>query len=162
MTDITVRFADGDNDVVVIHRFLCAVAGPSLPSEIDPKKSATEVWRVINHEVAILALRDDILLGTIGLICVEPWWGDNKYLVNRWAFAIPGSGAWRPLLKEAKAVAVASNMEFHLIAEERGRITIFNRSGLRDQPMLAKSPKSRFAASAYAACASSGESKLPM
>jgi len=142
MSDILIRYAQSDDDVINTHRFLCVVAGPTLPGAIDPQKSAVEVWRVVNHDVALMAIRDDKLVGTLGLMCVTPWWGATQYLCNRWFFCLPGSRAWRPLLKEAKAIAVGSEMEFHLISEERGKITIFNRSPKRrpQKPSLANSP----------------------
>ena len=103
---------------------------------------------MVNHDVAIMAVRGDLMVGTMGIIQGTHWWGNVKFLANRWCFANPGSRAWKPMLREAKAIAVASDMEFHLIAEERGKITILNRSPLRDgkriplglQPGLKNSP----------------------
>jgi hypothetical protein len=131
---VTVRYAASDDDIIAVHRFLCVVAGPTLPGPIDGPKSATEVWRCANHDVVLMAMDGDLLVGTLGLVVVEPWWGSLKYLANRWAFAIPGSRAWRPMIKEAKAIAVASEMEFHLISEGRGKIVIMNRSKNRRAP----------------------------
>jgi hypothetical protein len=131
---ITIRFAETDDDVIAIHRFLCVVAGPTLPGPIDARDSANEVWRCANHDVAIMAMCGDLLVGTIGLTNPAYWWNTKfKFLVNRWAFAIPGSGAWRPLLKEARAIGVSSEMEVHIISEARGKVTILNRSKLRDR-----------------------------
>lgn len=79
-----------------------------------------------------MAVRDDDLIGTIGLICPEHWWGKSKFLANRWFFILPGSGAGRPLLREAKAIAVASDLELHIISEERGKILILNKSEYRN------------------------------
>jgi hypothetical protein len=81
-----------------------------LPGPIDPKKSIEEVWRVVNEEVAVMAIEDGRLIGTMGLIRPAFWWGDIHFLVNRWLFAIPGSKAWRPLLKEALAIASAPSL----------------------------------------------------
>lgn len=125
---ITVRYAESDEDVVLIHRFLCCVAGPLLPHPIDGPKSATEVWRVVTHDVALMAMRDDLLVGTMGIVNPDWWWGDAKFLSNRWLFAIPGSGAWRPLLKEARAIARASELELVIISEDRGKVVILNKS----------------------------------
>lgn len=125
---MTIRYAETDADVVLIHRFLCIVAGPQLPAKIDPKKSIEEVWRVVSDDVALMAITDSAIIGTIGLVKAEHWWGDLGFLANRWFFAIPGSGAWRPLLREAKAIAKASELELHIISEDRGKIAIFNRT----------------------------------
>lgn len=127
MADITVRYASTDQDVVAIHQFLVVVAGPRLPWPIDPKKSATEVWRVVNHDVSLMAIVDDRLIGTIGLVRPEFWWGNTFFLASRWYFCLPGSQAWLPLLREAKKIAVASDLELHIISEERGKIAIINR-----------------------------------
>lgn len=141
MSDITVRYAESDADVIAIHAFLCIAAGPKLPAPIDPKDSATEVWRVTREEIAIMAMRDDKLVGTIGLICVPFWWNTKiKYLVNRWAFCIPGIRAFQPLLREARQIGEASKMEVHIISEERGSVLILNKHVNREQPNPAFGP----------------------
>jgi hypothetical protein len=133
---ITVRYARTDDDVIAIHRFLCVVASPHLPGPIDPKKSIYEVWRVCNHEVALMAMRGNLMVGTLGLAQMSHWWGNVNFLANRWVFAIPGSRAWRPLLREAKAIAVASEMELMILSENRSKVIIINRSKLRDRPKI--------------------------
>lgn len=131
---ISVRYASGDDDVVAIHRFLCVVAGPKLPGPIDGPASATEVWRVVNHDVALVAMEDDKIVGTIGLVCPEFWWNPKlRFLANRWFFALPGKKAGRPLLAEARAIAEASDLELHIIDEARGRLSIFNKNRLRQE-----------------------------
>jgi hypothetical protein len=127
-----IRYAQTDADVIAIHQFLCVVAGPSLPGAIDAKDSATEVWRIVNHDVALMAMKDDVLVGTLGLISPAFWWNTKiKFLANRWFFALPGSRAAKPLLKEARAIAAASELELHIFDENRGRLMIFNRSKKR-------------------------------
>lgn len=133
--ELVVRFArmgeEGDPDVVAIHQFLCVVAGPTLPGPIDPRLSATEVWRVVNHDIALMAMRGDNLVGTIGLVRPQFWWGKVHFLANRWWFALPSIGAGKALLKEAIAIAVASELELHIIDENKERLKIFNKSKLR-------------------------------
>lgn len=132
---LTIRYAATDADVVAIHQFLCVVAAPFLPAPIDGRESAIEVWRVVNHDVALMAMDGDRMVGTLGLVNPSPWWNPNyRYLANRWFFALPGSKAWRPLLKEAKAIARASDLELQIISEERGKVTTFNKSPFRDWP----------------------------
>lgn len=131
---IEVRYAASDQDVVDIHRFLCVIAGPKLPGAIDPKDSITEVWRICHDEVALMAFRGDELVGTMGLALLKQWWGNVRFLGNRFFFCIPGSRAWKPLLKEARAIAVASEVECIIASEERGKITILNKSRLRAGP----------------------------
>ena len=150
MTDLVLRYAATDQDVVAIHQFLVILAGPRLPGHIDARDSATEVWRVVTNDIALMAMRGDILVGTIGLICPQAWWNTKvRFLANRWAFIIPGSGAWLPLIREAKKIGIASNMEVHIISEQRGKVTILNRSKLRDgHAILANSPNNSAAAAA--------------
>lgn len=126
------RYAASDGDVVAVHQFLCVVAGPTLPGPIDGKDSATEVWRCANHDVVLMAVRDGLLIGTLGLTNPKFWWNTElSFLVNRFFFCLPGSGAWLPLLREAKAIAVASEKELHIISETRAKVLILNKSGRR-------------------------------
>jgi hypothetical protein len=132
---IDIRYAETDDDIIAVHRFLCVVAGPTLPGQIDAKDSVNEVWRCTKHDVVIMAVRNNILIGTLGLICVPEWWNHKiKFLANRWMFAIPGSKAWRRMLKEAKTIGVGSNMEVRIFSENRGKVLILNRNPLRDRP----------------------------
>jgi hypothetical protein len=144
MTDqkspIVIRYAETDDDIIMMHRFLCVVAGPLLPGRIDPKKSATEVWRVTKQEVALMAVQDNILIGTLGLVQPDFWWGKVHFLANRWFFTLPRSRAGRPLLKEARAIARASALELHIYDEQRGRLVIMNRSPLRDRARATGAP----------------------
>lgn len=142
--DIEIRYAASDQDVIDIHRFLCVVAGPTLPGPIDGPASATEVWRVTTAEAGIMAIRGDMLVGVIGVTKQGFWWNPKiSFLANRFFFTLPGSGAARPLLKEATAIAVANEIELHIYDERKGRLKIFNRSRLRDRhPALANSPNS--------------------
>lgn len=132
--DLEVRYAENDGDVVAIHQFLCVVAPPVLPGPIDGPKSAVEVWRVVNHEVALMAIRDGLLVGTLGLIRPDFWWGNVCFLANRWFFTLPGSRCGKALLKEAKAIAVDAGLELHIIDEKKGRYLILNRSKSRSPP----------------------------
>lgn len=129
---IRIRVAKTDQDTVAIHRFLCVVAGPHLPGAIDAKKSIHEVWRVVNHEVAFMAMNDDLLVGTLGIIRADYWWGDAGFLANRWFFSVPNSGAGKPLLDHGETFAKQIGLELHIIDESRGRLVILNRDPRRD------------------------------
>lgn len=132
MTNLTLRLAKSDADVIAIHAFLCMVALPTLPAEIDPKESATEVWRVVHDECALMAMQDDVLVGTIGIIKPKYWWGKGHFLVNRWWFALPGLGAGALLLREALRIAKDVDLELHIYDELKQRYRIFNRHPQRD------------------------------
>jgi hypothetical protein len=133
--NIVIRYAATDEDVVAIHQFLCVVAGPTLPGPIDPKDSSIEVWRVVNHDVALMAMRGDLLVGTLGLIRPKFWWGKVWFLANRWFFVLtPKTGIGKPLLKEGIAIAKASDLELHIYDENGGRLKVFNKSEKRHVP----------------------------
>jgi hypothetical protein len=138
MSNITLRFAETDEDVVAIHAFLCIVAGPMLPGPIDPQKSATEVWRIVNQECAIMACDGALVVGSLGIIKVDPWWGNKKYLVNRWFHALPAQGIGALLLYEGDRFAKEVGLELHIFDEAKGRLLILNRDPARKSvnPML--------------------------
>jgi hypothetical protein len=130
---LVVRYAESDDDVIAVHQFLCVVAGPTLPGPIDAQRSAFEVWRVCTQELGLMAIKDDRLVGTMGIIRAEHWWGKISFLAGRWFFTLPGSRAGKPLIKEAKAIARGSDLELHLYSEARGTITILNKSSERNR-----------------------------
>jgi hypothetical protein len=132
MTDLTLRYASSDADVVAIHGFLCTIALPVLPAPIDPKESATEVWRVVNHECALMAMQGEILVGTMGIIQPKFWWSTGHFLVNRWFHALPSLGAGALLLREAITIAKTNDLELHIFDETKQRYRIFNRHPRRD------------------------------
>lgn len=148
MSNIVVRFAESDQDVVAIHGFLVVAMSPLLPFDIDPKNSIEEVWRIVNHECALMAIRDDKLVGTIGIVRAPYWWAaDRHFLANRWLAVLPEAGALDPLMHEAVAFAkgLASpdnpgGLELHLYDETKGRIKIFNRHPRRQDvnPIFAR------------------------
>lgn len=135
MSDITIRYAESDDDIIAIHRFLLIVAGPVQPGPVDAQKSAVEVWRVVTQDVgAIMALDGDRLVGTMGIIRVTHWWGDVDLLYSRWFFALPRSHAGRPILKEADELAKGMGLELIVINEAKGKVVVLNRHENRDRP----------------------------
>ncbi|HXW25605.1 MAG TPA: hypothetical protein VEK73_12750 [Xanthobacteraceae bacterium] len=103
--------AASDDDVVLIHRFLCCVAGPVLHCPINANKSIAEVARVVtdrDYGFALVALEDGALVGTFGAIFVPWWYGDDHFFTDRWFFALAGRRWAGPrLLAEADAIARA-------------------------------------------------------
>ena len=150
---VTIRYAESDADVVAIHGFLVVMMGPMLPFDIDPKNSATEVWRVVNSECAIMAIKDGLLVGTVGLIKAPFWWAADKYfLANRWCAILPDSGALHPLIHEAVSFAKGlatpeepGGLELHLYDETKGRLLILNRHPRRrdENPILMRGTELR-------------------
>ena len=141
---LVVRYAKTDDDIIHIHQFLCIVAGLTLPGPIGPKESIEEIWRLTHEDVALMAMNGDALVGTLGLTCPAFWWNHKiRFLVNRFFFTLPGSKAARPLLKEAKAIAKASNVELHILDENRKRYLIFNKNPHRNNHLAADATAGR-------------------
>jgi hypothetical protein len=106
-----IRPAESEQDVILIHRFLCGVAGPVLHCPINGEKSIAEVCRVVqdkDHGFAFMAFEGTDLVGTIGAIFVPWWYGDDHFFTDRWFFCLPGHRWAGPrLLAEADAIARA-------------------------------------------------------
>lgn len=113
--DLFIRYAQNDDDVIAIHRFLLVVARPALLAPVNVVKSLQEVIRVTKEEVALMAMRGDMLVGTLGLIKPTWWYGDDSFLTDRWNFVVEAEKngeAGRLLDQEAKAIARAAGLPF--------------------------------------------------
>src|SRR6184192_3504775 len=86
---IEIRYAMTDDDVIAIHRFLLVVAQPAMHCPVDPHKSLLEVLRVAKEEAALMAVKDGMLVGTMGIIKPTWWYGQGEFLVDRWHFVLP-------------------------------------------------------------------------
>jgi hypothetical protein len=132
---ITIRYAETDDDVIAIHQFLLIVARPQMRAPVDPIASLEEIIRVTRDEVAIMAIKDGHLVGTLGLIHV-PWWyaPDHDFMVDRWHFVLPqfqNGDVNRMLESEAQSIADEAGIEFinqGKIREKRGKLMIFPRT----------------------------------
>lgn len=113
--EITIRYAETDDDVIAIHRFLLVVADPVLRCEVDAVKSLLEVIRVAKEDVAIMAMHNDILVGTMGLMKATWWYGNGDFLTDRWHFVLPAfanTPTSRALMDEAIKIAGIAGLEF--------------------------------------------------
>ena len=132
--DIDISYAETDQDVIAIHRFLCVVSHPVLYCDIDPVESITEVDRVRKEGAAIMAKIDGELVGSLGLIKVKWWYGNARdpkafFLTDRWFFDIPTlhhRGVGTAL--KAEGAAVALSLTIPLIIN--GKMRRFDRSGV--------------------------------
>lgn len=110
-----IRFAETDDDVIAIHRFLLVVAQPAMMCPVNVEKSLHEIIRVTKYEAAIMAIKGDMLVGTMGLMRPTWWYGDADFLTDRWHFVLPDlwhSDANKKLLGEAKAIAREAGLNF--------------------------------------------------
>src|SRR5260370_32054190 len=100
---LVVRLAESDLDSAAIHGFLCTVAARAgvLQCAVDPEKSMREVWRIVRaleqagpgetpYGFALMAQIGERLVGTLGVICPQWWYGDARYFTDRWFFTLPG------------------------------------------------------------------------
>lgn len=113
----------------MIHRFLLAVAKPAMRCPVDPIKSLHEVIRVAKYEAAIMAVQDDCLIGTMGIVKHTWWYGDGDFLTDRWNFVLPHhwhGEAQQKLLAEAEAIADQAGLEFihQGRLREKGRVKL--------------------------------------
>ena len=114
--DFTVKFAETEQDMVAIHRFLLWVAKPAMQCPVNGIKSLEEVIRVVRDEVAIMVMIGDALVGTMGIINPVWWYGDEGFLTDRWHFVLPqydGTAISQALLDEAVKIANGAGVRFY-------------------------------------------------
>lgn len=113
---IGIRYAESDDDVIAIHRFLLIVAGPAMQCPVDAQDSLLEIIRVVKEDVALMAIRGNRLIGTMGIIKPN-WWYNTRYrfLADRWDFvekAEHHGPAHELMLAEACAIADMAGLKF--------------------------------------------------
>jgi len=78
-------------------------------------KSLNEVARVARSGAALMVFVGDHLVGTMGLIAPDWWYGDERFLTDRWHFVLPeydGTEASQALVQEAERVAKEAGLDF--------------------------------------------------
>lgn len=130
-----IRYAETDQDVIAIHRFLLVVAMPMARGPVDAVKSLEEVIRVVKFEAALMAIEDGVLVGTMGIVKQSWWYGPGSFMTERWHFVIPGkehSPAAKMMLDEALAIAREAGIEFihqgRIRPQKRGLTVMMPRS----------------------------------
>lgn len=93
MEPFTIRYAEKtDEEIVRIHHFVALVAGPVLFVPIDPVKSVNEISRVVRDQTYGFALVAEIkgeIVGSIGLVAPDFWYGNGTFFTDRWFFTYP-------------------------------------------------------------------------
>jgi GNAT superfamily N-acetyltransferase len=118
-------YAESDADIVMVHRFLCVVAAPVLMAPINPVKSISEIWRLVNepgYGFVLMAIEDEILVGTLGVLSTDWWYGDIRFLTDRFFFVVDhlkNKGIGKAL--EDEAAAVAKDLNANLIINGKMR-----------------------------------------
>jgi len=135
-----------DRDILAIFNFLIDVGGPAILGPIDNMKAITEIGRIVTdpyrvelpppNSFAIVAESYGRIVGAIGVVTMEDWYGPRTYMTNRWYFVHPGlahSGIGTSLLAEAGAMANQIGMDLvihrnnhHRRNRQHGRGVIFD------------------------------------
>lgn len=127
---VIIRYAATDEDVVAIHQFLLVVAQPAMRCPVDVEQSLMEIIRVVKDEVAIMAIKDGHLIGTMGLIRASWWYNPAcAFLADRWHFVLPEHMhglANKLLIEEARKIAGMADLEFI----HQGKIRVKNGQAL--------------------------------
>lgn len=133
MPETHIRYAESDEDVVAIHRFLLVVAQPAMLCPVNGIKSLNEIIRVTKFEAALMAVHNGVLVGTMGVIKPTWWYGDGEFLTDRWHFVLPqfAHGEAGKMLEE-EAVKLAD--EAGLIFIHQGKIRSKKRGMFRMMP----------------------------
>ncbi len=101
--------------MIAIHRFLLIVAQPAMRCPVNPEKSLHEIIRVTKYEAAIMAIHNGLLVGTMGIIKPDWWYGDGEFLTDRWHFVLP-EFMHHPIagmmMDEALSIAKSADLEF--------------------------------------------------
>jgi hypothetical protein len=115
VADISIRYAETDEEICAIHRFLMIVAKPAMRCPINIEKSLLEIIRVAKYEAAIMVMHNDIMVGTMGIIKPTWWYGDGAFLTDRWHFVLPAfmhTPTAARLKAEALDIARIAGLEF--------------------------------------------------
>jgi hypothetical protein len=111
-----VRYAENDDDVIAIHRFLLMVAEPAMQCPVDAEDSLVEIIRVVKEDVALMAIRGNRLIGTMGIIKPNWWYNTRcRFLADRWDFVVEAERhgpAHELMLAEACAIADMAGLKF--------------------------------------------------
>jgi GNAT superfamily N-acetyltransferase len=118
-------YAQTDDDIVLVHKFLCMVSQPILFAPIDPLKSVTEVGRLVKDPGAgfvLMAIEDGMLVGVLGVMTADWWYAHSTFLTDRFFFVVDdwkNKGTGKAL--EDEALGVARELNVNLIINGKMR-----------------------------------------
>lgn len=114
-SEIEIRYAETDDDVIAIHKFLLVVAAESAVDGINVVKSLNEIIRVAKEGAALMAISGGVLVATLGVMKAEWWYNDSSFMTDRWHFCLPSfwhGTADKKLMEEAKTIAGLAGLRF--------------------------------------------------
>lgn len=94
---------------------------------VDHMRSAIEVYRVIKDEAALMAIKDGMLIGTMGIVAPEWWYAKEgtRFMTDRWWAVLPqyqNGPVNDALVEEAGKVAQAAGLQLILHGKTRERL----------------------------------------
>jgi len=131
MTNIRIAVAE---DAPAIYDLLCLMHQENGIFSISHEKVKSKITEVLNYGVVIVAVKDDQVVGTLGLSPNQVWYTDDWNLSDVWVFVHPDhrrSTFARDLLRAAKEVAARLNMPIMVGVvskkETEGKVRLFSR-----------------------------------
>ena len=117
LSDVVIEYATTFEQSIIIHRFLLVELAAEIEKRcpVNAEKSLNEVWRVCKDEVAIIALKNGCLIGTMGIMRPTWWFGDADFLTDRWEAILPEfrhEGLQELLIDEVKKIADVVGLKF--------------------------------------------------
>jgi len=139
MGSILVKYAQGDQDVVEIHKFLLEVASPVLLGGVDFTKSLNEVKDIVDNHIALTAYDDTHIIGSLGLLKTIWWYGPTDFVTDRWFFVreeYHNRGVAAAMLGNVEAVATKFGVDCVINGHMRRRGRHAGRGILFTSPKL--------------------------
>lgn len=136
--EVTVRLA-GREDLRAVLGLLGQMHLEVGIGTLDPHKTTAMAAHVIDNGIPLLAMKDDLAIGTMGLEEVAWWYSRDTYLGDRWNFVLRehrASKAAQMLRDTAKGIARKSGLNLLLASlggedHDRKRL-FFRRGGLKE------------------------------
>lgn len=99
-----------------------------------PAKVQVMIEACLARGIVLVSLSDDgVIVGTVGLICEQPWWSEEWQLEDRWVFVHPEfrrTGHARALLRAARGAAIQVGLPLlvaHVGQRAKGKLRLFQR-----------------------------------
>lgn len=133
--ELSLRFAEGDEDCRSILRLLIEMHKEVGRTGINFTKGCCEIDRVVKEKFAIIIWDGDKAIGSAGIIEVSAWYSDDadSHLTERWFYVLPeyrrSSKAFEIMFDEIRQFATEVKLP--------AMLTIFNPDGPRDCDRLA-------------------------
>lgn len=82
-------YAETYDDAKMIFAFLAPFHAACGTVPLNPGKALAEIVNVISEGVALMVIKDGVILGSIGMIPGEYWYSDHPLMLDRWLYVMP-------------------------------------------------------------------------